>query len=271
MASKVTRKLRQILKGSEVEKPYENVVFPGGIVPIHSTNENDVFVVGFPKSGNTLMQHIITHLVYGINAQGSRSLVNLIVPDIYSNTHYFRINDRCFFKSHDLPKPEYKNVIYIVRDGREALLSYYYMMENMGKSISLEDLYTGKHKIYDSLWFEHVRDWELNPYNANILWIRYEDLISNKLEELKKIAAYLGIKRTGNELENVLKLTTLEHMRTLENREDWKRMKENKFESKKAFIRKGQLSSYKDEVKTELVETFIEMNKEILEKYYKIE
>lgn len=127
------------------EKVQTPIRFPGGLTPIHETNPEDVFIVGFPKSGNTLMQHIITHLVYGINEEGSRSMVNLIVPDIYANSHYFRFNTVCYFKSHERPQPNYKRVIYLVRDGREALLSYYHMMKNMGKDISLTDQLPGKY------------------------------------------------------------------------------------------------------------------------------
>ena len=45
---------------------------------------------------------------------------------------------------------QYKKVIYIMRDGREALLSYYHMARNMGTPVSLEDLYSGKIKLYDT-------------------------------------------------------------------------------------------------------------------------
>ena len=109
-----------------------SVKFTGGLNPISETAAGDVFIVGYPKSGNTLMQHIIAHLYYGLNKNSGRSMISLIVPDVYRNSHYFRLNEVCFFKSHDLPNPRYRKVIYIMRDGRQALLSYYHMQKKHG-------------------------------------------------------------------------------------------------------------------------------------------
>jgi hypothetical protein len=66
-----------------------NYRFLGTINNIVDSENNDVFVVSFPKFGSTLMQHIITHLVYGINENCSRTLINLLVLYIYVNSHYF--------------------------------------------------------------------------------------------------------------------------------------------------------------------------------------
>ncbi|WP_298262430.1 sulfotransferase domain-containing protein [uncultured Lutibacter sp.] len=244
-------------------------MFPVDLIPITDTRDEDVFVVGFPKSGNTLMQHIITHLVYGINKEGSRSMVNFIVPDIYTNTHYFRFNDVCFFKSHNLPEKRYKKVIYIMRDGREALLSYYHMMKNMGKEVSLEDLYMGKVDIFGGTWQKHILSWEKNPFNADILWIKFEDLKNNKLKELKRICNFLNITRTDIELNEVVKLTSIGHMKELEKREDWTSMKKGKFLDGMNFIRKGNLDTFKKEVPDDLINIFEISNSISLKKYYK--
>ena len=36
-------------------------------IPINKTNINDIFIVGFPKSGNTWMQSLIAGIQYGID------------------------------------------------------------------------------------------------------------------------------------------------------------------------------------------------------------
>jgi hypothetical protein len=260
--------LKRLLTSEQLKKIQAPAVdFPGGIVPINDTMLNDVFIVGFPKSGNTLMQHIITHLVYGINEEGSRSMVNLIVPDIYANTHYFRFNDRCFFKSHDLPKPEYKKVIYIMRDGREALLSYYHMMKNMGTPVSLKDLYSGKIKLYNVTWSGHIEHWKKNPYEADILWVRFEDLKANKIKELQRICVFLNIERNGLELEKVVKFTSLAHMQELEHRNDWKKMKSSNNFNKGNFVGKGLSNSYITEIPKHLLQDFEKINDSTLKNY----
>jgi hypothetical protein len=258
MKNTIKKILKRIIfskPGNKIEQQ-NSITFPGGLFPIQETKPEDVFIVGFPKSGNTLMQHIITHLVYGVNDEVSRSIVNLITPDIYANTHYFRFNNVCFFKSHERPQPNYKKVIYLIRDGREALLSYYHMVKNMGGDISLNDLYEGKINIYGGSWHEHVNEWEKNPYKADILFVKYEDLIANKIEVLLRLCDFLSLKRTSQKLEKVLEFSSFEFMKKLERKDDWVRMKKKTNLNKGSFVRKGVINSYKDEVPTDVLNVF---------------
>jgi len=263
MRHKIKRIVKNFLKPKVL--PYNNVVpkivFHGGLIQINDTQPEDVFIVGFPKSGNTLMQHIIAHLVYGLNEEGSRSIINLIAPDIYASSHYFRFNDVCYFKSHERPQPHYKKVIYLLRDGREALLSYHHMMKNMGKEVSLNDLYSGNIKIYGGLWHEHIEDWKSNPYNADILFVRFENLKNDKLQELKRICNFLKIERSNTELKKVVQLTSFNHMKSLEQRTDWKNMKKEVLFKTGNFVRKGELKSYINEVPEELIRKFEKASK----------
>lgn len=263
--------LKFLLTKKEVKRLHsDDVSFPGGLSLINNTLETDVFIVGFPKSGNTLMQHLITHLVYGLNAEGTRTLVNLIVPDMYTNSHYFRFNERCFFKSHDLPKPEYKKVIYIMRDGREALLSYYHMLKNTGEPVDLDDLYTEKVKFHGTTWSEHIEQWERNPFDADILWIRFEDLIANKIKELKRICEFLNIQKSEVELKQVVTYTSLEHMKSLEGKTDWASMKSKSNFMTGSFVRKGKIKSYSEEVSPEVIKSFEVKSKSVLERHYNV-
>ena len=261
MINRIKKIFKTNSKSNTKVSDVQPIIFPGGITPINQTLTDDVFIVGFPKSGNTLMQHIITHIVYGINEEGSRTLINLIAPDIYANPYYFRFNERCFFKSHERPQPNYKKVIYLMRDGREALLSYYHMMKNMDRDISLEDLYTGKIDIFGGQWHEHIEAWEKNPYNAEILWVKYEDLINDKLIQLQNIVQFLGLDRTEEELQTVAKLTSLAHMKSLEKRADWQKMNIDVSFNKGSFVRMGAVDSFKVEVPDIYLEVFEKMSK----------
>lgn len=239
----------------------DKITFPGGIFPINDTQPEDVFIVGFPKSGNTLMQHIITHLVYGINENVSTTLMFLIVPDVYSSSQYYRLNPICFFKSHERPQPNYKKVIYLLRDGREAMLSYYHMVKNMGVEITLEDLYSGKISIHGGMWHEHVNEWEKNPYKADILFVKYEDLITDKMKVLEQLCNFLKINRSIEELEKVIEYTSFNFMKNLEKNEDWSRMKKEVNFNKGSFVRKGAINSFKEEVTEDLLKTFVQNSK----------
>lgn len=267
MLNRIKKRLKKIGK-SESCDAQKQLQFPGIVKEIKDTNEEDVFVIGFPKSGNTLMQHIITHLVYGINENCSRTLVNLVVPDVYANSHYFRINDRCFFKSHELPAKKFRKVIYLIRDGREAMLSYHHMLRNTGNDISISALFKEEVLPMGFTWRHHIETWERNEFNADVLWVKYEDLVSDKLNCLKKIAAFLNINKTEAEFKQVVELTSFKHMKSMEARTDWVAMKKESFLSNKSFVRSGKLSSFKKEVDPNLVDEFENKSKKVLAKYY---
>ena len=90
--------------------------------PIWETNPEDVFIVGYPKSGHTWLQNLVSGAVYGVDpARTPDRVIQELVPDIYERRFYRRSSTPMFFKSHELPKPEYKRVIYLLRDGRDAI------------------------------------------------------------------------------------------------------------------------------------------------------
>ncbi|QDV45878.1 Sulfotransferase domain protein [Stieleria neptunia] len=244
------------------------VSFPDRLFPIDETLPDDVFIAGYPKSGNTLLQHIIAHLVYGLNENVGRTLVQLLVPDVHANTHYFRHRDRCFLKTHEPPKAQHRNVIYVMRDGREAMLSYYHMLKNMGQDISHESVFSGKLQIQGGQWHEHVAAWESNPFGANILWIRYEELKSDKLTQLKRICEFLDLKRSDQQIQEVVRLTSLDHMKAVEQRSDWRRANEGVFTKPACFVRQGKTDSFRKEVDPQILSRFEARSEDVLQRYY---
>lgn len=261
----ILSKIKNKLQGSKQKQE----AFKGmlGQIPITHTKPEDIFIIGFPKSGNTWMQHIVSHLYYHLNSNQSRALVNLITPDVYANKAYHRLNDVCFFKSHDLPKERYRNVIYIMRDGRDALLSYYHMQKNMGNNESLEDYFRGKATISPCAWHEHVTAWRNNPFRANIFFVKYEDLKEKNFETIKKIALFINAPDSSDEfIKYVTSQTTFNNMKALETRDDfWRKNKQDaNFKEGSFFVRKGKQGGYKNEVSKELLNEFNKYSRKVL-------
>ncbi len=234
---------------------------------ISDTEDHDIFIIGFPKSGNTWMQHIISHLYYHLNGNQSRSIINMIVPDVYANSHYLRLSDVAFFKSHDLPKPHHKKVIYIVRDGRDALLSYYHMQKNRSHDVQLKDFFSKEAKLFPSLWHEHVEAWTENPNNANILYIKYEDLIYKNHETIKTIGQFINASNLSQDFINyVSEETSFDSMRNVEKHDNaWKESKKkSKIKEGAFFVRKGKVGEYATDVPEELIQHFNSFSKKAL-------
>src|ERR1017187_5491754 len=79
---------------------------------IDRTNPEDIFIVGYPKSGNTWIQNMVAGVVFGVNpVLTPDTLIQDLVPDVHYRLYYKRYGTPMFFKSHHLPRPEYKRVI----------------------------------------------------------------------------------------------------------------------------------------------------------------
>src|ERR1700728_3872206 len=86
---------------------------------IEDIDPGDIVVAGYPKSGNTWMQYLLAGLRFGIDVRlAPDSLVQELIPDMHSKRFYKRHLAPMFFKTHQLPKREFRRVIYLVRDGR---------------------------------------------------------------------------------------------------------------------------------------------------------
>jgi len=92
-------------------------------------------------------------------------------------------------KTHGLPGPDTHRAIYIVREGRAALVSYcHYLRDFLGRNVSLEAAIAG-----DAIppWSDHVAAWVFSG-RPNVLVIRYEELILARADLLEKISQFIG-------------------------------------------------------------------------------
>lgn len=211
----------------------------------------DVVIAGYPKSGNTWFQNIIAATVYGMNLQETPlDIISILIPDI-SRAYYHRFTDQTmYFKSHLLPQQKYRKVVYLVRDGRDALVSYYHYSRAIDKPITWEQLVdTGVR--YFGTWQNHVAAWHQNPYQAEMIIMRYEDLLDNMVNELKRFCDFVGIERDEQALRLVQDLTNFQSM---QKRED--RFGIHNFQRDENFVRRGIKGSFQDEMPPEIVQAF---------------
>ena len=208
-------------------------------------SDKDVFIVGFPKSGHTWMQHLVAALMLEANPMNvSDELVQEIVPDIYQRQYFKRYWDIGIFKSHELPNPQYQRVIYLIRDGRDAMVSYFHYLNKVEKRpIGFQELLE-KEDIFPSKWHTHVGQWLKNPYQADILYLKYEDLLDKPIVCLQQVCDFLNIKRSHEVLLQINEGCNFENMKAKNQRWGWghKIMRDN------AFFRKGVKGDYQKEM-----------------------
>ncbi len=81
-------------------------------------------------------------------------------------------------------------IIYIIRDGRESVLSHFhYLNSYVGDETALENVIAGK--VWPCGWAGHVRAWD--PLRRkNTLLLKFEELTANPASAIELIADWLG-------------------------------------------------------------------------------
>lgn len=227
-----------------------------GTVPINEFLQDDIFIVGYPKSGNTWMQNIVAGIVYGLNLdQATDSLIQDLVPDVNYKKYYRRYRTPMLFKSHHLPKPEYRRVVYMIRDGRDVMVSYFHHLKALEyEDINfLEMIHYGAH-LYPCKWHKHISDWQINPYGAEIILISYENIYNDPVNELQKLSDFIGVEIDKLSLEKIIRSTSFDKMRDKEIKWGWDN---SQWPKDKFFTRRGKIGSYKDEMPPEILAAFL--------------
>ena len=239
---------------------------PRGYTEINDFLPEDVFVVGFPKSGITWFQHLVSGIVHGVDARTSPPLLaNDLVPDVHFNAFYRRYSTPMFFKSHCLPRPDYRRVVYLLRDGRDAMVSYFHFLETMRrqKLDFLELVTTGVTKI-PCKWHQHVGSWLGNPHGAEMIVIKYEDLLSEPVEQLERFCRFINLDRKRASLVAVAEAARFRNLRAKEARLGfgWPEI----WPADKFFFRRGVTGSYKDEMPADVLRAFMSDAAEMLQR-----
>ena len=186
--------------------------------------DDDVWIVSYPKSGNTWTRFLIANLVAGDKAV-DWSNIERIVPDIYFNRDPLLkdLPRPRYFKSHEGYRPDYRRVVFIVRDPRDVAVSYYHFVRKtkmLPADATMDDFMRkfidGQIDPYGN-WGENVGSWlGARRGSDNFLVVRYEDLLENAEAELARIADMLGLVADERLFRHAVENSRADRMRELE-------------------------------------------------------
>ncbi len=221
--------------------------------------EDDIFLVSYPKSGNTWTKFLVANL-YDRKHATTFSSIDRVIPDIYMSTGKALENMARprILKSHECFDPRYKKVIYIVRDPRDVSLSYYH---HWIKFYGLADDYPldkfivrfirGELDPYGS-WGENVGSWlGARQQDDNFLLIRYEDLLEHTERELAKTAAFLSWTVSQADIGKAIMLCSPDNMRRLEQDESQAVRFLKKSRADKFFVRNAKAGAWRTELSSQ--------------------
>jgi hypothetical protein len=217
-----------------------------------------IWLASFPRSGNTYFRNILFH-VYGKDSVVFKPKSKK--PPVKSSDY--------FVKTHMLPYqviPVSTKIpaIYIVRDGRDSLVSMAHQMSTISRPgtdyhENLLDVLNPKEKEHFGGWGKNVEEW---LKRANYI-IRFEDLISKPKEVFLEIEKYFNL--SGGNWDN---LPTFEQQQEGEVRYAPKKKLENAKGTKtsRLFFRKGKVGNWKTEMPENIKNMFWEKYGETMQK-----
>lgn len=169
-----------------------------GIAP---SRDDDTFIVSFPRSGNTLIRFLIANML-SPDEPITLDNVDEFIPVLPNRAHTasgVRQGDwPRMFKTHDPYFHCFPKSIYIVRDGRDSLVSYFHRQTQQGlfKGSFSDYLAQDGHTVTDSTsWADHVAQALAHQarHPARVLLIRYEDMIADLRGTASRINAFCGL------------------------------------------------------------------------------
>ncbi len=191
---------------------------------------DDTFLVSYPRSGNTWTRFLVANLLFP--HQGVTFLnIEKLIPDSssQSNRALKRTSRPRVIKTHQYFDHRYPKTIYIVRDPRDVVLSYY---DFQRKYRQIEDGYPMERYVDEFVrggsmsadwgtWSENVATWVYAREGRNdFLLVRYEDMIDDTVSELARIARFVDIDADESRLRHCVELSSADRMRELEKQEE---------------------------------------------------
>lgn len=162
-----------------------------------------VWIASFPRSGNNLCLLTLSK-VFGArtgSAMNPRSLASELSldPDADLRTALRELDETVFVKTHRVaPRQDDDPALYLVRDGRDSLVSYAHFMKARGvprfASLSFEEILAALLERDDhpyGSWSGNVRSWL--DRDAPTALVKFEELVEDPVATVRGALASLGV------------------------------------------------------------------------------
>lgn len=154
-----------------------------------NSDTSKIILASYPRSGNTYLRNILSR-VYGIPSTADGKI---------KTQAHFEASDIRFLKTHQHYQKYSQHFkpylsIYLVRDGRDALVSEAHHRKNIvapGTSLSktLKESILARRGSYFGGWADNVESW-ITPA---AIFLRYEDLIEEPIAVVEQLREFIAL------------------------------------------------------------------------------
>ena len=207
---------------------------------------SDVFVGSYPRSGSTWLRFMMLEVLSG-EASGF-SKTNEMLPDVGRHGTGARVLPAGgrLIKTHEPFRPEYKKAIYLARDPRDVALSEFAYQKALGLAgddfnIYLKRFLRGDVNPFGS-WIDHATCWmdAADNNRSEILLVCFEELKRNSVQELSRIAEFLGVPVSAAKICQAVANNSMDKMRQKEKADP------QRASAKGKFIRSGSAGGWRE-------------------------
>ena len=216
-----------------------------------------IWIASYPRSGNRFFRWVARHR-YGFPERTKYATppeTDPTYPRVRTMEQVIASDEPVMLKTHERPDADTFPAVYVLRDGRDAMVSYTHFALTVTKQTPAEaitpelfrttmhDLLAEEQSPYGS-WGENVTAWAARP--ATVV-VRYEDMVRDPGGEVDRALATIGC-RAPRVSDGV---PTFDGMK----KEDAR------------LVRRGQPGSWKDEFPPELLPLFWKRNGAVMRRF----
>lgn len=196
---------------------------------------SDVYLVSYPKSGTTWVCLILANILKRIRNDARRIdffSVHDYVPDLHANPERIaQLSPPRIIKTHESFDEWYRRitlrggdvvfprVVYLVRDGRNAIVSYYHYVRALHGYRGSFGRFLRDNRAKRDDWRNHVEKWVIHNDvldKRESLFMKYEELCSNTMGEVKRMIDFIGIETSETIIQEAIKESDIIRIRELE-------------------------------------------------------
>lgn len=220
---------------------------------------DDRYIVAHPRSGSTWLRTILSRLLRP-DLPATPEVFNRLIPGASLGRMLITRGQPSprLISSHTAYRRDIPAAVYMVRDGRDTVVSFYHYWVTRLQRDQVQDFAEFFQRYmrgtYGYLWADDVTSWLEQGKAAlgdRLLVIRYEDLKSDTERLVDEVAQFLALSYTPAQLQDAINAAKLENMRKVEEQTEGKQAN-----PQASFYRSGKSGGWRDYFTAEMEQQF---------------